>query len=749
MINSTKEREFLKRLLDTFKSEASEQLSQVSADLIRLEKNLPSEEVQRLIEKSFREVHSLKGAARAVNQEIPETLCHALEDVFAALKKKTLTLTTSLLNLLHEATDFLKGNLRELSDEEQPNLKANARTLTARLRDAAQGNTLAASDAGDEVILKTDQEPFSPVYDETEAATIRVDPEKLNTFMLQLEELLLVKLLSGNLCAGIRELETIITERHKQARGLKYPLPHSLSETKERADDSEPPHVQYVRLTGELSGKISGLSKTADQNLHQIGRLIDDLLGEGRTLAMQPFSSILEIFPKLVRDLTRQQNKEAELIIKGGEIEVDRRIGEEIKDILIHILRNCVDHGLETPQERLAKMKKARGRISLTLTPREGKRLEIVVSDDGAGIGTDRVKAAAVKKGIISSADADGLSDSDAMQLIFASGISTSPIITEISGRGLGLAIIREKIEKLGGSISLESAPNQGTSFLLLMPLTMTALRCLLVTVQDRQFLMPIRNVLEVRRIERSRIRTVENREFINFNGENVGIVRLADLLALKGKSGDGNGRRKYLQTVIAQSGGKRLALEVDEIGEEQEIILKALGSKLLRVKHISGAATLGNMKVLPVLNVPELIATAMKTTRPAGTPVTLPPEEAKGSVLVADDSITSRSLIKNILEASGYKVKTAVDGAEAFLLLKEGQFDLLVSDVDMPNLNGFELTAKIRSDKTLGEIPVILVTALSSREDRERGIDVGANAYIVKGDFDQSNLLEMIERFI
>jgi two-component system chemotaxis sensor kinase CheA len=281
------------------------------------------------------------------------------------------------------------------------------------------------------------------------------------------------------------------------------------------------------------------------------------------------------------------------------------------------------------------------------------------------------------------------------------------------------------------------------------LPITIATFRGTLVRLGRRFFVIPTRNVEQVRRVRRDQIRTVENRATIELNGRAVALAQLGEALELPAESlgGETGGQVPIL---VLSSAEKRLAFGVDEVLSEQEVLEKPLGGLLSRVRNLSGVTILGTGELAPILNVADLLKSAVKVSLTGGKPVAAELEErVPGAILVAEDSITARTLLKNILEAAGYRVETAVDGLDAFGKFQGGGFDLVVSDVDMPRMNGFDLTEKIRRDRALGETPVVLVTALESREDRERGIEVGANAYIVKSSFDQSNLLETVKRFI
>jgi len=501
-------------------------------------------------------------------------------------------------------------------------------------------------------------------------------------------------------------------------------------------------------FAGSFGTKLNLLSRVADHDQRSLGGMVDSLLRDTKLLLLRPFSSLTETFPGLVRDLCRQQGKEASFHVQGADIEIDRRILQEIKDPLIHLIRNCVDHGIEKPEERARLHKEIRGTITIAIERKSATRIEVTLSDDGAGIDPHKVKEAARKAEVIPASVAQAMDDAEAIALIFQSGVSTSPIVTDISGRGLGMAIVREKVEKLGGEVTVDTRLGEGTTFRLLLPMTVSTLRGLLVRMAGQDFIIPGTFVERVASTRSDALQTVENRATVMVGGEAVSFVRLREVLGLPLDESDREGPTSLTMVILAAS-DRRIAFEVDEVVGEQEVLVKSLGPQLVRVRNVGGAAVLGSGKVVPILNVADLMKSAIKT-------VALPVPARQGgqpsapdrkSILVVDDSITARTLLKSILEAAGYKVRAAVDGAEAFATLRESEFDLVVSDVDMPRLNGFELTAKIRANKKLADLPVILVTALESRQDRERGIDVGANAYIVKSSFEQSNLLDVVRR--
>ena len=343
------------------------------------------------------------------------------------------------------------------------------------------------------------------------------------------------------------------------------------------------------------------------------------------------------------------------------------------------------------------------------------------------------------------------MGEQEALALMFRPDVSTSPVITEISGRGLGLPIVKEKVEKLGGRVVVETRPSLGTTFRLLLPLTLATFRGILVESAGQLFVVPTANVERIVRIKNADVKTVENRQAIRLNDRAVSLVRLDEVLELRVSAGAPDPQAYFPATVLAV-GEQRIAFQVDAVLNEQEVLVKSLGKPLSRVRNIAGATVLGSGKAVPILNAADLIKSATRLAPKLAGPAEAAAADRKaeaGSILIVEDSITARMLVKSILESAGHRVKTAVDGLDGLTMLRTEDFDLVVSDVEMPRMNGFDMTARIRADKRLANLPVVLVTALASREDRERGVDVGANAYIVKSSFDQSNLLDVVRRLI
>jgi len=761
---ATNNDEFLRKLLATFRVEADEHIQAMSSGLVELEKMPAGAQRSESVERIYREAHSLKGAARAVNHADMESVCHALESVFAGVKSNRVAATAALFDLLHQTLEVLRGLLAAAGETKAGVQKQAVTALIHRLDDALKGALFVAQDApppppAASAEPATSADPATTPRDSDRGAeTIRVRTAKLDSVMRQTEELLAPRLAAGERARELRALGTVLGVWKKERAKVRPAMraversfvrktnggamaQRELTKLLEYLDAERP----LIKLLEDRLAKLEG---AAAHDHRALSAMVDGLLHDVKEMHMLPFSSLLEAFPPLARELARDQGKQVELVIRGEEIEIDRRILEQIKDPLNHLFRNCVDHGVEQPAARERKGKPAQATLTIAVAHKDGSKVEIMVTDDGTGIDVAKVKAAAGKLGMVRAGELEKMSEREALALVFESGVSTSPIVTDLSGRGLGLPIVRERVERLGGTIALETQPGVGTSFRMVLPLTLATFRGVLVRAGDRMFIIPAVSVERVALVAVTDIRTVENRETIALDGKALSLVHLADVLEIPRAPGES---ADNAQVVVLGLGVDRIAFKVDEVLAEQEVLVKGLGRQLKRVRNLGGASVLGSGQVVPVLNVPDLMQSAM---RPAASPVASASGEqhataAQRAILVAEDSITSRALLKNILESAGYKVTTAVDGAEAYATLKTGTFDLLVSDVEMPRMDGFDLTAKLRSDKQLAQIPIVLVTALESREHRERGIDVGANAYIVKSSFDQSNLLEVIRQLL
>lgn len=784
-----KEDEFRQRLAAAFRIEAAEHVAAISSGLSALDSPSPPENAQEIIETTFREMHTLKGAARSVNETEIESLCQAAESALSALKQSQITFSRDLADLIYLILGRVNAIIEGTSECATSSAGFTTHDLIVVLEQAASGKSFSLPPAATHSMsvpenekifhdyptpvqstlqsgLSSSHDQSKPVAPEPETrkmpestGTVRVTVSKMDAILLRAEEMIACK---GSFAANVRELESIavlLDDVKKDWLRLSFDIDEfraaTVAEVSKGADDLFGSRKladfaeQNLRILRELDARIVAGSAAGRRELHTFSRKIDVLLSEIREIMLVPADSVLMFLPLTVQEMAASMGKEVGLVIEGGDRLVDRRILEGMKEPLIHLVRNAVDHGIENPEERGLAGKPTKGKIIVSLTEQGSNRIELTISDDGRGIDCEQIKDVAQKHGIVEKGELEQMNGGGILRLLFRSGLSTSPIITELSGRGLGLAIVEEQVEQYDGDVTIESSQGNGTRVQITLPVRLATLRGVIVRARDQFFIIPRIYVEQVLRIDEDDVHLVENRRMIRFRDETIPLISLAALLALPCTPIQQLDQKTRYVTVIA-FGATRIALEVDEILREQEFSQKCLGPQLVRINNIAGAVIGHGGRVIPVLNIADLIKSAGHgglVTEPEKTSGEEPPKVR--NLLVVEDSITARALLKNILETAGYTVKTAVDGMDAWTVLKTDPIDLVVSDIQMPRMNGFDLTAAIRHDRDLAELPVVLVTALSSQKDREQGIDAGANAYIVKGSFDQSNLIDIIRRLI
>lgn len=781
--------EFLDKLREAFAVEASEHVQALTSGLLAVEKATDPETRKPIFETIFREAHSLKGAAGAVDHTSIQTLCQALESVFSHWKQKpAVHISQESFDVVNSAIDLitklLQAALPAAGTVPVHNITGTVRRIQSLLHPASlfvepppaapQTSTLSpdspaapqetppspppATTAKSLPVMPaelTDRTPPPPQAEPDIAyttETVRIPVSRMDALLRQVEEMVAAKLASHQHSEALRALSDHMVTWQKR---------WSKAHRQLRPSPGEDPGAalarcqEFIQWTAEhlrlMERQLSLSSAAAAQDERSISALVEQLLDDTKRLVMLPCATLLDFFPKVVRDLSRDLGKEADLVIRGREVEMDKRVLQELKDPLLHLVRNAMDHGIEDKQARLERGKSPGGSVAISVTPRDGNKVEIRVEDDGGGIDTARIKAAAVSAGYLSGEQAELSDETQAHELVFKSGLSTSAIITEISGRGLGMAIVQEKVEKLGGRIAISSTAGTGTCFTITVPVTLATFKGILVEVSGHVFVVPTASVDRVNRHRRSDIQTVENRETVLVDEHRLPLVSMESVLELPPR--EHPFPSDFVVSVVLGDGDRRVAFSVDGILNEQEVLVKRLRKPISRVRNVAGATVLASGAPAIILNTSDLLQSAARSPSPVRKRHAAMKSRRLGAparkILVTDDSVTSRMLLKNILQSAGYDVSVSVDGVDAYTALKTNEFDLLVSDVQMPRMDGFDLTAKIRADKKLADLPVVLVTALGSREDHERGVDVGANAYVVKGNFDQSNLLDVIRKLL
>ncbi len=715
-----------------FREEASEHFEVIGRSLEAARHNAGERGAE--LRATLRAAHSLKGAATISGLSSLQAMVHNLESCVSAIAAAKLPLGDVELDLLQRWLDAAH-------DEMESYCAGRARSLDPAQLFEQLGAHFSAHCALKEVTFDPAPEAAAAGASEAErAATVRVAIAKIDRQMANVEELLRFRFSAEDRLLELARVSTLVerwcamlSESRRHARRQK-------SDGTRVAALIEEQHALGERVTEALAALHARLR----DGTHALTTLTDSLHSDIRAVRMLPVSGVLAPFGRMVRELGRGIGKRVALRIVGGETEVDRDVLEAIKDPIMHLLRNAVDHGVEAEEQRRALGKPLEALIEVRVSSRGGS-LELEISDDGRGVSSESVARVALERGLATAEQLREMSEDGIVGLIFHEGFSTAREVSEVSGRGVGLAVVQSTVEKLGGRVSVESAASVGCCFKLVLPLNLATMRLLLVEVEARVFAFPATAIERVVRVAPGAISLVDQGHAFELDGKPVPVFRLGENLGLPTSPLE----RERLIAVVLASTVRRAAFIVDRILDEQELVARGLGDHLTTPRNISGATVLADGRVAPILNAGELLAGA-SGGRAADFAVGAEDRQQKSRrVLVVDDSVTTRTLEKSILEAAGYEVQVATDGVEALERLSRLSFDLILSDVQMPRVDGLALVRAVRQDARLKGLPVVLVSSLDSAEQRAAGLEAGADAYLSKAEFEQGLLLATLARFV
>jgi two-component system chemotaxis sensor kinase CheA len=820
-------RDEIKEMMSIFKVETEEHLKNLNKGLLKLEENPNSRE---LLEELFRTAHSIKGSARMMGFAKIESVAHKIEDIFGILRRASVVLTPEDFDVVYEGVDLIsqimekiamegtdasidtKTILKHLDQLVAEKTKADRSSeqpaqVAAEREDKLERLQEASLEDAREFLIDEEEGQTGPRSLPTlpelaggklepaersvlgEDAFIRVPTRRLDDLMNLVSELLTTRIKSQQRLADLRKILEFCSEWNDGMNRHRVLAQRILArlQGQEQSDLTGPGNGQrsYAnalasswelrQMLGFQQNTVEKLSKLVESinDVHdkhsednlRTAVITTDIQDNLRIVRLLPMSTIFDLYPRMIRDIAKAQNKKIRVTMSGGETRVDKKVLEELKDPLIHLLRNSIDHGIELPSEREKAGKNPEGLITLKAA-HVGNMVHVEVGDDGRGIDTERIAQIAVKKGYITEEQLPEISQADLVGLIFHSGFSTAKIITDLSGRGVGLDIVKANVERIKGTIETFSEKGRHTRFVIKIPLTLATTHALIVEVGGETYAVPIDYIERTVRITEEEVLTGGSHPYILVDGRTIQLYKLEDVLGnarqrlknkgmIKAGSAPKLGQQltnidsNKLSAVVLMSGGRRVSFLVDKLLDEQEVVVKNLGLQLKRVRNVAGSTILGDGRISIILDPGDLI----KSVHGSGARFVFRERRSrdvqKKKILVVDDSITTRTLEKNILESAGYHVTIATNGVEAFQKMAEVPFDLIVSDVEMPLMDGFEFAEKVRKQSKFADIPFILCTSLESEKDKRRGIEVGANAYIVKGSFDQSNLLETIEKLL
>jgi len=744
-------------LAQLFKAESAEHLARLDDGLLHLEKT-PTD--QEILEEVFRESHSLKGAARMLGLSKIETASHGLETILNTARKGEAPLTPDII----ERMTVVLGELRKLVAVECGMQIADCGFENSALHNPNSTEAppqIPQTDTPQSEILNPQLNiPQSAIsIPQSDAPfhieTVRVETRKLDNLLTLVSELSVIegRAQHRQLLMDALQEQWAMLER---SRGKIQLMLHG-AETEARKSEAL---RQMLHTETEVLAQLGTRLKVARNAFYEDGAhlqiTVNTLKERVYAARLLPLSTVFALFPRMVHDLAKQHDKELEMEIEGGEISVDKRIIEEMKDPLMHLLRNAIDHGIESPAERERQGKTHSGKVRLSAV-QENSSILLEVRDDGRGLDVAAIRQAALQRGLHDDAMLDAMTTAQLQQLILLPGFSTRTSVTELSGRGVGLDVVRVNVERLKGSIRIESVPHQDTVMQIRLPLSLSTTRLLLVRVSEHLYGLPIDFVHTSLRVRMEDVFPLEGRPAIKLYGQSVIAPRLAELLALPASPLPLKGEEAVnglTVCIVIQVGDERLGLRVDELLDEAEVVAKPLGAPLIRIRNVSSLTILGNGEICAVLNPADLMRSAKMSTEFGMRSENSIPLSAIGTmhsqcILLVEDSALVRAMEKRILVEAGYEVVSAVDGVNALNELGSRSFAAVVSDVNMPNMDGLTLTTRIRQHSRYKNLPVILVTSLASDEDKQRGLEAGANAYIPKPSFDQRVLLETLKRLI
>ncbi|MEO6065831.1 MAG: response regulator [Lysobacterales bacterium] len=734
------------RLLALFATEMDDKTAAMDRVLLRLEQHPDQLD---LIAPLMRAAHSIKGAARAVGNDAAVTLAHALEDRLSAAQKRAAPLDAGLLDAALQAADALRKLGGAATDATRAQAQAACAALAASAL-SAPGMLAANADVTDSPppttalgAENTHQENRAPSYFEIEDADsiVRVRASHLGRLIG----------LAGTGTVESRRLPTF-AERQQRMRGQVTQAGAALDDLHQSLGA---PSNRSV-----LGQQLSQLRLQLGDIRHQMGDWIDDfgeytrdayqlserLYHAASASRLRPLQDIAGGYPRMVRDVARQLDKRAHLVIVGGQVAVDRDVLERLDAPLTHLLRNAVDHGIESPALREAAGKAREGVITLSASHRAGM-LAIEVADDGNGVDYAAIRQRLTASRQLSVEESTALDRETLAESLFAAGFTTRDEVSEISGRGVGLDVVREMVKSVGGSVRIESTAGRGTRFALLVPISRAVTRALVVRIGSERYAFPLARVDRVLRAESGEIGSSGGLPYLSQGGRNLGLIDLGEHLGLTGVAD----ATAHVDVVVASLEGHSIGFTTEAILGEYDLATRALDARLGRVADLAGLAVLPDGAPVVLLDVDDLMRGALEQqrTRQSALRPGLAATARRRRILVVDDSISVRELERQMLLARGYEVEVAIDGADAWAKLREWPCDLVVTDVDMPRMDGIELTRSIKQDPRLRELPVVIVSYRDRDEDRTRGVEVRADAYLTKSDFHEETFARVIHDLI
>ena len=766
---------FIKENIAVFSTHSQESLLKFDEIINKLNnfiKKIENENIRNIIEKITELLTYSKEKNIPINNDVIEIIKESFETSILMDNSPFETEENPVLMLQRISVLFqmikLSAPANQLSAGEEESSEENAAYEAIANRANAISQKLSTANTGTELLSKNTlmAENDNSSYeikpgDSNTIKTLRVDTKKLDQLVNQVGELIIAKIKAKEHLSELAKMIQSVEEWHREWNKTKQYFKHQ-DKLHYRSSDlpsgssvysqNKNLHVFFEENSSKLTGltnKMNYLYKIIQEDDTRLDLIVNELEERIKSVRVLPLATIFHMFPRMVRDISREKNKNIEFVISGSETSVDKKIIEEIKSPLIHLIRNSIDHGIEDSETRIKNGKNPVGKIFLAAYHLENSVL-IEIIDDGHGINIEAIKRKVLQKQLLSQEELDSMTEEQIMNIIFWSGFSTGETITDISGRGIGLDIVYTKISQLNGKVKIKSTLGEGCRVSIQLPVTMATIKSFLVEINHQKFAIPTSTIKTTLLISPESIFYKEGKKTIIVENTTVPICNLSDALDLP----ESRKKNKKLVVIVVQSEDIQVGFIVDKLIGDQEILHKNLSPPLLRVRNIAGVTTLGSGELCLILNIGDLVKSAYSTfgmveKRLVTEKASLSNDSSEKHILVVDDSLTTRILERNILKAAGYNVTVAVNGLEALTKITSDDFDLVVTDVEMPEINGFELTERLRSQEKFNKIPIILVTSLASEIDKRKGLNFGANAYLTKGNFNQDELLVTIRQLL
>lgn len=762
----------MQEIIEDFLVESFEMIDQLDQDLIELENNPKDLE---LLNRIFRVAHTIKGSSSFLGFDVLTRLTHNMEDVLNKARKGDLEITHEVMDVILESVDLMKALLEAIKDTGSDDQGIDIEKSVKKLEAVSNGESVAEATQAvveqpkDEAPAQENEDYSHLSAEEVEAEIERLLTERQEQDRQKRQAKKQAQATSQAQQESEKKPEVIKEvikkpEPPKKPEGVKEErVPTTSIEQTVRVDVKRLDHLmnligelvlgknRLLRIHGDISDKYNSntLSEELNQIVSSISTVTTDLQLAVMKTRMLPIVKVFNKFPRMVRDLARELGKNIELIMSGEETELDKSIIEEIGDPLVHIIRNSCDHGIESPEVRVEKGKSEVGKIVLKAY-NEGNHIVIEIQDDGKGLDPEAIKAKALEKGLITDRDAATMSDKEAFALIFKAGFSTAAAITNISGRGVGMDVVKTNIEKLNGIIDIESQLGLGTTLKLKIPLTLAIIQALIVGVQEEFYAIPLSSVLETVRISQEEIYTVDGKSVLRLRDEVLPLVHMSSIFEVKNDFGSA----KEIYVVIIGLAEQKIGMIVDCLIGQEEVVIKSLGEYLKNIQGIAGATVRGDGKITLIVDVVAIMEMGKNIKVNLNKIIEEKQiEKANRSpkdftILITDDSSTYRAIAQNYLQEFGVQTLEAQNGVEALEILKKNdcKVDAVLIDIEMPKMDGYTLASEIRKISKFRNLPLIAITSMNSKNDRIRGVEAGMTEYISKP-YSKEYLIKIIKR--